>query len=367
MKKYFTSITIFALILYLLAGCDNSVNNPTLSNENIVQTVTDPYTFDMASSPIIEDREFSVKGDDSVSFNLVIPQKGYFKALIFDNTEYKKYTDKETKFILSVIGSDGKVVYENIKINYGFDAKYVLEPGKYTAKVDFVNKIKNMSDIFVTFAFAPISDEPAELVFDKVTTAYVDDDNMSQFKLNVGTASLILFEFKEAGLYEGTCDFTVYDSSDNVVVKDLFISDNDFRSRRVFLPAGDYIVKVKGTCAVTQGYATVEQKYDDIALSGDEDLVIPAVLGFAHNTPDYYTIPFNVDVIKEIEINADGLGHYYDLEQSFGVIVKDSDGKTLYGNECEWFEIVKTNKFSGQCYLTVYGIDNGIASISLVE
>ncbi|MEE0999966.1 MAG: hypothetical protein UIH41_09915, partial [Treponemataceae bacterium] len=53
------------------------------------------YTFDFTTAQVIEEREFSVKGQNSVSFNLIVPQQGYFKSIIYDNTEYKKYSDKD--------------------------------------------------------------------------------------------------------------------------------------------------------------------------------------------------------------------------------------------------------------------------------
>ena len=345
MKKIFALALSLTMILCVFGGCAKP--EPL-------------HTIDLGVMPTNEYLEIDVTEVESYTIKFLLPEDGYLKLLNCDVTEYE-YWDTEIwpEFYVTFKNAKGKVLYENIATSGGYCEKYRFEKGEITAEIRIDNKLKDMTTLALSWAWAPDTDEPVPVEIDgDIAAARINADGLSVFSFCVYTPGVYSFYPTEACIYEGNCKFWIENADGETVTGELSILGTEWATRRAFLPEGKYLVKVKDIDSVASCRIRTERKAEDAVMDEADDLTAPVTLGFTANKYRENTIRFNTADGEKLIISPYGTGNFYENEHTVYVEIKDAQGNTVETSdeECDdWFGtyIFEFDGYSGEYTATI--------------
>ncbi len=350
MKRVMLFLMILCLAGGILAGCSDL-------------DVT--HTYSLAEEPIAGEKILPMT-EETLTFKLVVPAAGYIKMLAYDNTEYEIWPEETVELIADFRSADGRTLYENISITEGYIDKYRFEPGEIQVDITCPNRPAEMSEIAVSWAYAQDSDAVVEIEMDGRSAAVADENGVARFSIDVTKDALISIAPDEACIYESSCSFYVENVNGERMTDDIQIEGTEWVNRQVFLPKGTYNITVTGIEAVASCYVGELETYDHIRLSSVEGQTLPVLFGFTTMTEDVRKATFVPDEEDMyLEVDANGVGTYYDMEQEVEIIVTDASGNAVIDEICEGCTRFDISNFSGEYTVTLKSSDSCVVKLSL--
>ncbi|MBQ6930910.1 MAG: hypothetical protein IJN38_02160 [Clostridia bacterium] len=357
MKRALSLILSFTLVLLMFGGCAK---------------VEPLHTVDLSIMPTNEYLEIDVAEVESYTVKFIFPEDGYLKLLNCDITEYENW-DWEVwpEFYVTFKNSKGRVLYENIATSGGYCENYRFEKGEITAEIRIENKLEGMKMLALSWAYAPDTDEPIPVKFDEeAAAARKNADGLSLFSFRVGSPCVFSFAPTEACIYEGDCNFWIENLNGENITGELSIHGTEWGTRKAFLPAGDYIIKVKDIDSVASCKIRTERTVEDAFMEEADDLTAPVTLGFTANEYRENTIHFNTADGEKLIIKPYGTGNFYDSEHTVDVVIKDAQGNIVATSEEEcdpWFGtyVFEFEGHSGEYTATISTQSNCVVDVEI--
>ena len=341
MKKFIAVLSAAIIFCLAFSGC---------ANKNPVK-----LSVSLAQEPVATEKQIDInETNQSVEINFEVPQKGYIKISAYDDTNYLNWSDEEADFFVSFKDTAGNILFDNIGINNGMHKECLFEKGNVTAVISFVNKPKNMSCLAVSWAYAPVSNEPVELALDKTVAACVNENGESVFTFTADTDGLYGFAPTEACVSEWDCTFRIETPDGKPVSDDLFIHGTEWTSRHAFLPEGDYVITVTDTEIITSFLVKKNSETENAVLEAKDGLTVPVQFGFTLlNSGERSARLITDDKTKFLLVVAAGSETYYDSVHTAEVKITDSQGNVVYEETCEEISKIDISKYSGEYTVTV--------------
>ena len=175
---------------------------------------------------------------------------------------------------------------------------------------------------------------PDWLKENQISVAEVKENKKAEFEFSAEKSGIYSIECSEACMSEYDCYFTVFDSDNNPIADKLFIHSNEWISRKVFLPKGEYKITVEDVFAVATCTVKTEKIFENVASENDENLKLPLKIGFVADENNSVTAEFEAQSGKLVA-TASGTDTYYDSEQDFKIEITDKNGNILLREEYE--------------------------------
>lgn len=361
---------ILILVMFSTISCAVKPAEPLPENSE-ADTNTDLPPVPETSFPYVNEQLFHVEDSEALVIPFELTEAGYFKFIAYDATEYEVYTDaywdNMPEFQLSFYDETEQLLYENINITDGCDDAYFVDSAKITAKITYSGSVENLSDIMVSWAFAPKEADPVLAPLNLKVAAKSDETQTARFSFKASENALYRFSCFEACLWENDCYFTITNVDGTVEADNLFMHGTEWNSRLAFLLEGEYIITVNEVPYMATCLVTLEESYDSIVTSDFGSLELPATLGFTTKTISPCEIHFTADGSNEnLSITTAGINSYYDYQQSYDLVIKESTGNIILSEESvEGDSVWDISEYSGEYIITITPYENGIMKIEV--
>lgn len=316
--------------------------------------------------PFAEDQIYEMSGG-RLALEFTLPKAGCIKLLAYDATEYQEDMGEYPEGTLSFLDEKGEVLYDGISVAGGYMEQYPLEEKTVTALITFSGNVKKMNSVAVSWLYAPLEEAAPRLKLGEIAAAVADEKNTATFTFSAQEAGIYSISPSEGCVWESDCYFQVFDTKGASVAEELFIHGTEWIERKVFLPKGDYEILVKNIQGVAKISAQLSEGDEEIFLAGTAPLTIPCKIGFCLNQPGAGMATFHADG-KEITLraNATGSDTYYDNEQAFTMVVRDSNGKEIARQEAELGSAeIEMSGCKGEYIVEITEVSNGVVSLTL--
>lgn len=356
MKRFVALFSAALILCSLLSGC----------SDDPLGTVFVSYSHSLADEPVVNEKIFELEGNaNAIRIDFEVPEAGYIKMNGYDMTNYKEWPDEEPTAFVDFIDKDGKALFEDVEISYGYVDKYLLDAGKVTAEITFKNASSQMNRVALSWAFAPENTETAELTLDEASAAVADENGTARFSLVTDSHGVYNVSASEACVDEWDCSFRIENENGENVSGDLSIHGTEWTSRVVFLPKGTYTVIVSEIESVAS--CTVQKFGDgeDVILEDEENLTVPVTFGFTLLNCGERKAKFTADgSATSLYIVTGGSETYYDSTHTTDVRITDSDGNVVFEETCEDIHNVDISEYSGEYTITI--IPNGSCVVEII-
>ncbi len=350
MKKVAFFIMIISVALFIITSCSSEL-------------VYDEYAVSLADEPFVEEREFELKkGSDFLRLVFDMDQPGRIKLLVSDMTDYDVYPDEEPEFFVTFRDSEGNIIYENVSVSYGYTDNYIFEKGQIAAEITAVNKPRKLKDIAVSWVYAPESATSGSVETDRPTAAAADKNGIALFKLCVDEDGVYDIKVNEGCYYDGDYNFQIKNKNGENVTDKIFIHSNEWISRMVFLEKGEYTISVDSVFSVAVCQVSVVEKYEDVSV--ENDITLPATVGFNAIHNDEKRVTFDADNRDVINIRAIGSETYYDSFQTVDYRIVDSEGAVVNEGLIEESEQINISALDGRYTLILLSQGSCVVEIN---
>ena len=327
---------------------------------------------DKTSFEYIEDgKTYSVVDKTSIEIPFELTEAGYFKFLAYDASDYEEYTDaywdNMPRFELTFYDQNNTAIYESIDITEGTEESYYFDVGTVEAVITFQGEVAKMTDVFVSWVFAPEREEPVILHVNEKAAAIGGEDHIAEFAIHIDQDGLYKIYSSEACMFDMDTYFIIHDAEGNAMTGELLVHETEWGSRRAFLPEGDYTIAVQDYISMATCKVELEETYANIIKEEFTNLSLPATLGFTPSTLTTVEIPVNLDgSMTELEIDFIGSNTYYDSEQYFDIYIKDVSGNVIYEEvDVEGRGFWDMSEYQGDFILEVVPQESGVMNIIL--
>ncbi len=355
MKRFFSVLLVVALFLTLFCGCNKPIT---------------AVTIDLAKEPVVDGKDIELTGG-KLQIDFVLSEAGYIKLLAYDNTEYEVWPDGFNKARLEFLDNKGKVLHKFDDISGGYTDKIRFEKGTVTAKITFDKKFKDMKKAFVSWGFAPDTDEAQTVtVGGGVAAAKVSGKN-TKFTFTAKEDGLYDINCGELCTFESDCTFKIEDSKGNIIADKVSIHETEWYYRKFFLTKGEYTITTSGIdgvarCTVKKSEEQPTNIHTNIPSSF---IVAKSPIAFGVVTGEQKIMgTFTADgSVNRLCIDAKGPATFYDSQQSYDLVIKNASGKVVLDEkDCEpcWWDI---SNYKGDYTFTLTSHGNGVYEFKLLN
>ncbi len=357
MKKCLCLLLAFILTASLFAGCKSPESIATLS----VNIAEQPYT---------EDKIVKIGDADSLEIVFNLDKAGYIKLYAFDATDYDEWPSYVNTSKLTFTDEKGKTLYEFEDVSGGYSKATRFEAGTVTAKLTFDERFENMNQVCLGWAFAPDTDDAQAVTVDGGTAfAKIGKDKHAYFTFTVNENGLYQINCGEACVFESDSKFTLESADGATIASDVFIHETEWWSRKVFLTAGEYKLTTSdienvARCSVKRQ----EEQPGNVLTEVPKKMILatsPIAIGFVKTEGQVIEATFKAGSSNRLQINADGLGTFYDSEQSFDLVITNSRGKVVLEEEYCESGMYDISSFKGEHKIKLTPHGNGIYQLCL--
>ena len=370
--KRFMIFFLLIMLSFSTISCAVKPAEPLPENsETEADTDTELPPVVETSFPYVNEQLFHVKDGEALVIPFELTEAGYFKFIAFDATEYEEYTDtywdNMPEFQLAFYDESEHILHENISITDGCDQAYFVDAETITAKITYTGAVEHLTDIMLSWAFAPESTEAICVPLDQKVAAKSDETQTASFSFKASENALYRFSCFEACLWESDCYFTITNADGTVEADNVFMHGSEWYSRLVFLLEGEYVITVNEVPHMATCHVTLEESGDSIVTSNFDKVTLPVTLGFTTKTITPFDLCFTADGSKEnLCITTAGINSYYDYQQSFDLLIKDSTGNVILSEESvEGDGTWDLSDYSGEYTMTITPHENGVMTIEL--
>lgn len=356
MKKYIVLLSVILIITAAFTGCSDKNSKPVFAS----------YSYSLAETPVITDKVFRFdEKTNSIELEFEVPEAGYIKMSGYDSTDYKEWPEDEVLTFVDFRDSNGKILYKDIEITYGYADKYLFKAGKITAEITFKNATKEMDQATVSWAFAPEKADAVKIADGKGGAAVADENGVARFTFVAESAGVYNITPTEACISEYDCTFRIENENGENLSGELMIHGTEWISRVVFLPEGSYTVVVSEISAIASCLVKQIGSGENIVFEDKEGLTVPVTFGFTLLNCSERHAKFTADgTAKSLYVVTGGSETYYDSYHSVDVVITDQTGKVVLEETCENLHNIDISEFSGEYTITL--IPNGTCVVELL-
>lgn len=356
MKKVIAFILSAIMIAALFTGCNQ-------------ESSAADYTVNLAERPSCESEIIKIGDTKALKIEFELAEAGYFKMFAYDNTEYDEWPEYVNSK-LELLNEKGTVLHGFEDVSNGYCKATRFEKGTVTARLTFDKRFKGMNEVCIGWAFAPDTDTPQAVAVDG-GEAYskIQADKHAYFTFTVSENGLYKINCGEACVFECNSKFKIERADGTLIADNVFIHETEWWSRKLFLTKGDYKLTTKevnnlARCSVTrqeeQPQTTLTEIPENIVLT-----TTPIAIGIVNAESKVIRATFTAGEHNRLDIEADGLGTYYDSQQGFSLVVTDSKGKVVMEPEdCE-SGMYDISDLKGKYTVTLTPHGNGIYQLRL--
>lgn len=357
MKKIISLLLAVVMMATLFIGCASPESIATM-------------TVKVAEQPCVEEKIIDLQGADSLEIKFELDKPGYIKMLAYDCTEYEVWPEYVNTAKLTFLDSKGKKLYEFEDISGGYAKATRFEKGTVTAKLTFDERFKDMEQVNVWWTFAEDTDNVQTVIVDGNTAAArVGKDKHAYFKFSVAENGLYSINCGESCTFESDSKFKIEDANGTTIAEDIFIHETEWYYRKLFLTKGEYKITTSEIDYVARCSVKRQEEQPGNVLTEVPDKMIlatsPVAIGFINTESKTIEATFKAGSSNRLQINADGLGTFYDSEQSFDMVITNSKGKVVLEEEYCSSGLYDITGFKGEHKVTITPHGNGIYQLGL--
>ena len=358
MKRIIGIILSIALIATVFCGCGG--NNAQV------------MLIDLEKQPAMDDKTIAFSNSDALQIDFILAEAGYIKLLAYDNTPYEEYVDYTNKSKLVFTDEKGKALCEYEDVSGGYVECPRFDKGTVTATITFDKRFKDMTEVCVSWGFAPDTDEAQVVeVGGSITAAKINKSKNALFKFKVNENGLYKINCGELCNFESDCTFKIEDSKGDVIADKISIHETEWYYRKLFLTKGEYIITTSGI----EGVARCSVRRQEEQPSNIQTLIPEMVI--VDTAPVTFGILKGDEVINasftangranRLHIYADGASTFYDSVQAYDLVIFDAKGKKVLNEEYCETSLWDISDYKGEYTVILTPHGNGIYQIELTN
>ena len=356
MKKFISLLLMLVMVASLFVGCQSPKSIATMNVK-------------LSEQPMAAEKQIDLNGAGSLEITFELDKAGFIKMSGYDNTEYEEYPEYSNKIKLVYTDSKGKTLYEIEDISNGYTKETRFDAGKVTATITYDERFEDMKQLVISWAFAPDTNEATPVAVDGATALSAVKNKQATFTFDIAEEGLYNVNVGEACVYDWDSILKVETADGQIVAENVSIHETEWGYRKFFLTKGQYkITADKVECVARCTVKRQEEQPNNVLTEVPKKMILatsPIAIGFVNTNGQVIEATFKAGSSNRLQINADGLGTFYDSEQSFDLVITNSRGKIVLEEEYCESGMYDISSFKGEHKIKLTPHGNGIYQLCL--